>query len=364
MKEVPPHFMPPRKYNTAKRRAEVDTETTGATMPDRFNASYKKRSKREESGSQPPEGGNGQREDYGDSENEYEDDMYQGDNGSGDYGTSSYELPVLPSAGFGSPVQQSRSPSGTPGPLFNNNSPFPQPAASPRNDVSMTPHTVEYGPLVNGVSYPINSSAPQPFIPSNLSNSNGIHPPLSNLNGNGNHQTVSSGNIAAITSSSPKTRNIAKVASKLDPPCKVFSFLASSFVTNFGITTVSAISRFLVQNQPSTFPLTLTNDLVRQHSFSIPSTTERVDFTPFFRRLTNSNNPTLHPPIKLSVKPSGTRFESLTYDVDGREGGGNGGVPNEVYSLLPGPGLTIVEISLGGPGTGREKEIYRIFVTK
>lgn len=222
MKEVPPHFMPPRKYNTAKRRAEVDTETTGAPMPDRFNANYKKRSKREESGSQPPEGGNGQREDYGDSENEYDDEMYPGENGGGDYSTSSYELPIIPSAGFGSPVQQSRSPSGTPGPLFHNNSPFPQSAASPRNDASMTPHAVEYGPLVNGVSYPINSSTQQPFIPSNLSNSSASHPPLSNLNGNGNHQAVASGSAANTTISPPKARNIAKVASKLDPPCTFF----------------------------------------------------------------------------------------------------------------------------------------------
>lgn len=121
-----------------------------------------------------------------------------------------------------------------------------------------------------------------------------------------------------------------------------------------------------MQTHPSNLPsITLHNDSVRQHSFSISSTTERVDFTPIFRRpsppsLSNGDHssttiiPFVPPFVGLSVKPIGTRFETIPSGEEQEE-------EIDVYSLVPGVGLTIVEIAVG---EGEGRELYRIFVTK
>mgnify|MGYP001561376149 CR=1 FL=1 len=123
---------------------------------------------------------------------------------------------------------------------------------------------------------------------------------------------------------------------------------------------------------PSILPLTLDNSLVRQHSFAIPSTTSRVDFTPFFRRVAPSPNkgkgksqavegPLQNPVVKTSVRPAGTPFESVD-ELPRPEG------PTTKYSLVPGKGLTVVEF-LVAPKAGTAvgdgaTEVYRVFVSK
>lgn len=68
MKEVPPVFIPPRKYNTAKRRAEAEALARGEVLPP--STSSKKRQRVAAGESEPPEEGMSQGE--GDSGDDYE----------------------------------------------------------------------------------------------------------------------------------------------------------------------------------------------------------------------------------------------------------------------------------------------------
>jgi len=138
------------------------------------------------------------------------------------------------------------------------------------------------------------------------------------------------------------------------------------------------ITRFLVRTTPPTVPITLDNTVVRQHSFAVPQATERVDFSPFFRRAgppvtqdkgkgkAASQEPEPLPPytapqVKLSARPSSASFESLA-ELPSPDG------PTHRYSLVPRPGLTVVEILVTPRGTpggdAPQTELYRIFLTK
>lgn len=135
-----------------------------------------------------------------------------------------------------------------------------------------------------------------------------------------------------------------------------------------------AISRFLVRNTPATVPITLDNTVVRQHSFAVQASTERVDFTPFFRRSTAAAAaatadgkgralppPLLTPVVRISVRPSTTTFETLA-ELPSADG------PAHRYSLVPKPGLTVVEFTVspraGAAPGDNQIEVYRVFVTK
>ncbi|KAL8286359.1 hypothetical protein RQP46_004376 [Phenoliferia psychrophenolica] len=340
MKEVPPVFVPPRKYNTAKRRAEKEALEAGLTLPP---DAKRKKMRRDVGGSEPPEGQSPGFDD-GESGEDYDDGGY----GSGNAPTPTpYDLPLPPEHvdPFALP---GRSRSMTPGTL--SSYALPSAAASP------TP---------SGSDHPQSFAAPAAFLPQ----PNGFpqsptyattpitHPPPPATNGNGVHSP-----LAEPT----KPRLIARLPRKGDVP---------------------AISRFLVRNTPATVPITLDNTVVRQHSFAVQATTERVDFTPFFRRATSLSSleldkgklkeldgspATLAPPppesapflsatIKISVRPSTTTFESLA-ELPSPDG------PSHRYSLAPKPGLTVVEFLVtpraGAAPGDQQSEVYRVFITK
>lgn len=116
MKEVPPVFVPPRKYNTVKRRAELDAIAQGLPIP--APPPPKRRNPEAQSGSEPPDlqppGG------------EYDDESGEDDYGDSypSYG-SPFDLPMLikpedtglPMVDTYATPGHSRSPSGTPGQL-------------------------------------------------------------------------------------------------------------------------------------------------------------------------------------------------------------------------------------------------------
>jgi hypothetical protein len=157
MKEVPPAFVPPRKYNTAKRRAEEAAIASGA-MP-----APKKETRGSVGGSEEPEG------DFESGEEEFEEaygspggyggpapfDLPVGLNGRSREMTPAGGVPFAASSGFGYPAALS----------LNNQSfqPPPQqyvtPSFNPRNSTPLQQQLIY--PPVNG-NGPLHPPAPAP----------------------------------------------------------------------------------------------------------------------------------------------------------------------------------------------------------
>ena len=349
-------FVPPRKYNTAKRRAEQEALAAGLPLPP--DPKKKKQPRREMSGSAPPEGQSPAFDD-GDSGDEYGDGGYS----SGGHGQSAgaptpmpYDLPP--------PTEQdpfalpSRSRSMTPSGLLPALPPYAMPtAASPPGSVPDLVHL-----------YAVPAASAQAAFPQSPSYSNSPSNHLSPLpNGNGLHSPLADP-LQAPPSEPAKPRLIAKLPRKGDVPgalLAIWDLSSSDALTNTN--SHPAISRFLVRNTPATVPITLDNIVVRQHSFAVQASTERVDFTPFFRRTTalaaNPDQATalLNSIIRISVRPSTTTFETLA-ELPSPDG------PAHRYSLVPKAGLTVVEFTVtpraGAAPGDNQTEVYRVFVTK
>ncbi|KAK4704482.1 hypothetical protein P7C70_g1727, partial [Phenoliferia sp. Uapishka_3] len=343
MKEVPPVFVPPRKYNTAKRRAEQEAAAAGLPMP----ADGKNNRPRSlVGGSEPPEG---RSPGFDDAESGDDDDGgYNSGNGSSVLSPAPYTTSLPVQGPFTLPLRTG---------LITPNGLAPTvaalPAIAPHIKTSGSPPLQPYNASSQLVPPP-GAFSQSPNVFSNII-SNQLSPRLNgNLTGNGLHSPL----IAPHRTppGDPPKRLIAKLPRRGDVP---------------------AISRFLVRNTPATVPITLDNTLVRQHSISVTASTERVDFTPFFRRATSTldkgkgkdstygavpeSTPFLNSFIKISVRPATTKFESLA-ELPSPDG------PTHRYSLTPKPGLTVVEFTVtpraGALPGDNQTEIYRVFVTK
>lgn len=120
MKEVPPIFATPRKYNTAKRRAEQEAIAAGLPIPITLTAAAKRA--RLQSQSEPPE------DEFDDYESEVE--SQQGGYGAGggndhyDPNQGGYDLPIPGMPNY--EMDYARSRSGTPSGLLNT---YPNPSS-------------------------------------------------------------------------------------------------------------------------------------------------------------------------------------------------------------------------------------------
>lgn len=357
MKEVPPVFVPPRKYNTARRRAEQQALAAGLPLP----VDGKKKRRREGGESEPPEGQSPAFND-GESGDDYDEDGYGSQNGKSQYAPSpgQYDYPMAEPDAF---APASRARSMTPAAGLQSVPPYAiPPLASPIASAS-GPFHILTAPSQLVQSPGIFAPSPSPFV-------NSPSPHLAPLpNGNGLHSPLAE---ASPSSDPPKPRLIAKLPKKGDVPGAFFFLCAAgSYLADL----LPAISRFLVRTAPSTLPMTLDNALVRQHSFAVQASTARVDFTPFFGRgaangkgkgkegdvVGAAATPFLKPLIKVTVRPNTTTFETLA-ELPSPDG------PTHRYSLVPKPGLTVVEfVVTPRPGAGQgdsQAEVYRVFVTR
>ncbi|KAI5474577.1 tetratricopeptide repeat containing protein [Pseudohyphozyma bogoriensis] len=275
MKEVPPVFVPPRTYNTARRRAEQAAEAEALAQ-----------AKAREGYSLAPESPayeSGQEDDY---------------DGSYGAGTPSFGAPTpLPfDLTGGADPFAARSRSETPA---TGRSPSISTTGLP---VVTAPYSIP--PIPTG-SEPFSVSPayqPPPSAAPLHANGHGVAPP-------------------APTPQPEKPRFVAKLSSAENLP---------------------SMLHFLVRNSPTAQPLTLNNALVRQHSFAVPRTSERIDFSPVYRKTTSpafdapEPRPIPAPSVKLNIRPVGTHVDTLAEvpSVDG---------PTHRYSVIPRPGLTVLE---------------------
>ncbi|GAA5967206.1 hypothetical protein JCM11641_000477 [Rhodosporidiobolus odoratus] len=136
---------------------------------------------------------------------------------------------------------------------------------------------------------------------------------------------------------------------------------------------IPLITSFTVTSTPLSLPpLNIDNSTIHQHSFSIPSSTETLTFTPIFRSSSDFGSSTgalgkgkaaapfeAQPTVAIKAKPASVPFKHAVAAV------GEG--QQQAYELQPTKGLNIVEFVVrpanGQEGDGSE-EVYRCFVTK
>lgn len=208
MQEVPPVFVPPRKYNTAKRRAEQEAIAAGLPPP----SGKKQRQRREQGESEPPE--DGYEDGAGDTgDEEYEGGSYPPTSYSQQGGSTPFELPFAPmeDVEYGAARSGSETPGMSPSFAFAGLPQLPPPFAYPQagaitlpplpTPVSVpalyqqpiAPYQTHYLP-----AYPIAPAAPIPTSPSN---------------GIGSPSVVPSSSTEA-----PKPRLVARLPAKGDLP--------------------------------------------------------------------------------------------------------------------------------------------------
>ncbi|GAA6019406.1 hypothetical protein JCM10207_001375 [Rhodosporidiobolus poonsookiae] len=150
---------------------------------------------------------------------------------------------------------------------------------------------------------------------------------------------------------------------------------------------VPLISGFDITSTPSSLPpIHLDNTSIRQHSFSVPFSTERLEFAPIYRydpsasangkgkaAASNGHGSGLTgplPSIIIRAKPASLVFEPVT-GIPAEHGVGSGvdpvAAPGVRYALTPRAGLSVVEFVVRPAGTMEgdpSEEVYRCFITK
>lgn len=239
MKEVPPVFIPPRKYNTAKRRREAEAVAAGLPIS---GGGSKRRHVEAASGSEPPEN-------YDDG-SDFDDDEYEGQEGSyppsTHYGQPSpafapFDLPPVPKLEdadpFAIPFVDSRPGSQTPGGL----SPVPYHATlSGTGVVHQAIPPQPYGspaqvgtPVASGSghSFQTLTAAPSSTLPlagGYAPSPMGYTGAMANGSGLGASSSFVGERAPSFNTEPAKPRLIAKLPVKGEQPCEFSSLAASS----------------------------------------------------------------------------------------------------------------------------------------
>ncbi|KAM0752531.1 Bromodomain-containing protein [Meredithblackwellia eburnea MCA 4105] len=354
MKEVPPVFVPPRTYNTAKRRLEqaalaqahLDGNTDGARK--RPRGEYET----DLGDAQSPAGGDG------DDDDDDGDDMQYGGYGAGASGVGSvagsgtpFDLPtdrsrsITPGIALGA-IQSGSPLTGSPAPMANPVLHTLPQALQPLAP-NMLPNLMQTAQSSASSAY---SGSPAPVL-----NGNAIHPPA-----------VGAASGAKPTPDITKPKLIARAPRKGEVP---------------------AIARFEINQHPESKSIVVESSFARQHSLVVASITEKIDFLPFLGRpgdvdkgkgkADGSDAGTVTPPfvppnIKVTARPAGTVVQALAEMP--ALGGGSSLKYHLRYQVTLKTGLTVVEFVVtprSAPGVAapaadgaQQLEVYRIFVTK
>ncbi|SCZ93058.1 BZ3500_MvSof-1268-A1-R1_Chr6-2g08434 [Microbotryum saponariae] len=354
MKEQPPEFVPPRTYNTQKRRKEAELRAKGlshSSSSTSINGFKDGRGRgmsagQGVSGSEPPEG--------------IEDDAPSEDDDRDEEGDR-----ALPPGEGMTPIHYGR----PPGPL-----PVPMPTSV--SLPSAAPYPAAPAPASAGSPFPsaavsvespaamVNSAfgSPMPF------NGNGVLPAL---------PVVMSGvSVFSVvpTSGSSVDRMVAKVNGSEKSSPLSYLLLRPLNSTNPAGTSSTA-------NTPSIQPLLLLPTLtVRQHFLPLPIDTERVEITPVLSCDSSGNVP-----MRVFVRGTGTelRCEEIPMTPTANTKGNKAGsaIPGasategrRSWNIVLGPriaeaygvGIGVVEVVVGGDGEGKkgDGEVYRCFLRR
>ncbi|GAA5948731.1 hypothetical protein JCM21900_005276 [Sporobolomyces salmonicolor] len=366
MKEQPPEFVPPRTYNTAKRRAEAEAAAAG--LPSPFAKPKRATS------TQPSQLANG--ETAGTPDYEYDDDSGDETDGRGSqppFGgyTAPFDLPVHdleeaadPFAIPGLGASRSLTPAATSPALGTAALPsaFATPTLSTFPAVPIAP-AQQAGPAISSAAL---SSLAALAASTQLASPSPYQQPLPTgalpvLNGTANGAPASArpANARAPSSDAFKPKLVAKMPALGEVP----------LITRFSATFIPAAS-----------PITLDNALVRQHSLSVPPETGRIEFTASFRRASSTSkskgksrtssegdSDAVSPIVSISARPAGVSFEAITtiadQDTDTQ-------APPTRFALVPRKGLSVVQFVVTPRDAEREgeaeadQEVYRCFVTR
>ena len=362
MKEAPPEFVPPRKYNTARRRAEAARAAAAASAspapPGDVRVSSPARALPSTSRSPsrafsmpyaPPPPPN---EEY-----LYADDVPVED--------TAASLPVQ--SAFAPPPPQRASPEFAPFDLPGS-LPGSLPGALPG---VMSPGAMRSPPQLPAVSLPeMSPGRPRAtsFLRSPSASTSALAPappaataavfaspapPLSRAT-SANSTTTTTTTTDAVAAMSG---GVSKMPSRKDQP---------------------SIVSLEIKTDPPSAPLRLSHETVRQHSFGVPRATRSIEFWPVFRPPARSNkkgvdtgSSSAPPSVRLCVRPATATFEVAKAVTEGEAKGvdedagddeakadkapGGGEVH---YVLLPTSAFTTAEIVLG------DDEVFRYFITR
>ncbi|GAA6010421.1 hypothetical protein JCM11491_006930 [Sporobolomyces phaffii] len=322
MKEVPPKFAPPRKYNTARRRAELENAQAN-------NEAYSEPDRGKSTG--PNEEENAESDEDSESGDESDAGSYSGFAAAGD-AYESTTAAVAQMTGFANPFANATSI-----PVLDSYGAAASPAAA-----FASPALAVQPPLDALTSLASLASSLSPQRPS-------ISLPPNSFNGTYPNQLLSqaSASASATTRTGPTS----------------FSPKPLARVPSLGETPV--ITSFIVSTHPPTpRKIVLENVQARQHSLAVPPLTTRVEFHPSYRRQrpdgtiepagSNSGSAEV-PPVAVEI--SARRADSFAVS------GERGATPTAFTLVLPKQGLTVAEFKARVAPSG-DDEVYRVFISK
>ncbi|SCV67861.1 BQ2448_5472 [Microbotryum intermedium] len=351
MKEQPPEFVPPRTYNTVKRRKEAELRAKGLSLSSSSVSMNELKYERGRgvsaghgvSGSEPPEG----IEDDAPSEDDDGDEEAERAMPPGDgrvphhYGQPPRPLPMQVPMPVTLPPTSGHPSAFVPTAATSVGSPYPS-AAAPVDSPAAMPNSAVGSPM------PFNGNGVLPTFP----------PPLSG---------VSTPSVVP-TSGSSADRLVAKVTGS-DKPSPLSYLL---------LRPISSINSIPAESTPTPKPLVMIpTSTVRQHFLSLPVDTERVEITPVLPPEHLGNVP-----MRVYVRGTGPELrcdEILTTTTKGKKAAAStlGGPGHSVtegrksWNVVLGPriaeaygvGLGVVEVVVG-EGKEGEGEVYRCFLRR
>lgn len=124
-----------------------------------------------------------------------------------------------------------------------------------------------------------------------------------------------------------------------------------------------AIHAFTIRTTPASEEVVLASHLTRQHSFSVPSATERIDIFPIFRHQGTGlgkrkiRGGEAAPTVEISARPHGIVMEEIMEKSEGEA--------TVRYSLYPrAGGVSVAEFSVTYDGDEDVTEVYRLFIRR
>ncbi|GAA5839237.1 hypothetical protein JCM3766R1_003151 [Sporobolomyces carnicolor] len=382
MQEVPPKFAPPRKYNTARRRAELEHAQAERLARGEYGDA---RTNQQDEGEGGADGADAS-QDEGDSDDAEE----ESDNGGGDYPVG-FDVNVL-DATMGSsaiPVPGLIGGHGFPNPLYPTGiAPAAQPAIPGLviDDVSAQsinlvaaqhllqqqqqqlqqapPETASSLEALTSLANLASSLSPQrapalnlPSVP--LASAMQAQPQLLQ------HRVASSMSAGARIGSATDGPFSPKPLAKVPSPDEI------PLVTSFAVMTSTPTAE-------TSALYSLANAQARQHALSVSPATNKVEFTLSIRRerldigvlSSAAANGGASPQgeegqaVPVEIEISSRRAEAFSPVVAAATGGQSGSDRSTRFAFVPKRGLNVAEFNVKPSHGGGPDEVYRIFISK
>ncbi|GAA5914305.1 bromodomain-containing protein [Sporobolomyces salmoneus] len=326
MKEVPPKFAPPRKYNTARRRAELENAQAEGGNPYSEDQQHDQRSKSLGPNQDEMGGGGGEM-----SQEEGDSDEGEESDGGGDYSTgyigglegNGFDTTTL-NGGFSNPF-----------PSTNGSIPVLDNLSQMLNPTTQQPLPTSIDALTSLANLASSISPQRPSL---------ALPQQPSFNGNANGNGAASSRIGSATVGAFSPKPLARIPSPGEIP----------LVTSFTISPSTSTT------QPSS-KIVLDNSQARQHSITVAPSTTRIEIDVKYRRQQFDgslvSNGASDAPVNVQVEVSSRRAEDFCPI------GGGGGLSPSRFTLTPKKGFNVADFTVRTQ-TGGNDEVYRIFISK